>query len=208
MALIIHIEPDQHILDQMKANVPPPRPPPAKVISPPPPKSGMSRFFGGQKKTAKARSSIVVNEAPPPPYKVPENFARYLTSDYELGKAYIKFADIAKRCDTRLFEVTLDVVGHKFHPTAEAQSMKMGELTVQFYWLPGLPGIPHNQLPSSLDQCRRGIDSVAWHRETYYEGTLTQNGGDCTVPIPLIYAGCLLSDVCGGSPGAGVICAL
>jgi len=61
--------------------------------------------------------------------------------------------------------------------------MELGEIVLQMFRLPSLPGVMSNQLPLSLDECLRGLRHVAWHKVTYFEGTLTQNGGDCMVSI-------------------------
>ena len=60
-------------------------------------------------------------------------------------------------------------------------SIEIGELVLQFFRLPPLPGIPTSQLPQSLDKCHQGLCHVHWHKMTYFEGTLTQSGGNCTV---------------------------
>lgn len=180
--LTIKVRLDQHIKDQFKANTPPPRPPPTKIPSPPASKGGMSRFFGGQKKAAKARPSPVV-QTPPPLHKLQENLARYLTAEGSLAKAFVNFKDIAKRCDTHLFEVALPLYGQKSQASAQPQSLQVGELVLQIFRLPPLPGVPPEHLPQSLEECHRGLRSIQWHKVTYFEGMLTQTGGDCIVSI-------------------------
>lgn len=54
---------------------------------------------------------------------------------------------------------------------------------LQVFRLPPLPGLPPEELPQSLEECHRGLRHVNWHKMTYFEGTLTQNGGDCSVSI-------------------------
>ena len=61
--------------------------------------------------------------------------------------------------------------------------MELGEIVLQMLRLPALPGVLSNHMPLSLDECLRGLRHVAWHKVTYFEGTLTQNGGDCTVGV-------------------------
>jgi len=46
--------------------------------------------------------------------------------------------------------------------------------------LPALPGVPPSKLPQSLQECHEGLRNIQWHKQTYFEGTLTQSGGDCT----------------------------
>ncbi len=65
--------------------------------------------------------------------------------------------------------------GHRLVPR------QVGEIVLQMFRLPPLPGIPQNELPQSLDECYRGLRNVAWHKATYHEGVLTQQGGDCSV---------------------------
>lgn len=60
-------------------------------------------------------------------------------------------------------------------------AIQVGEIVVQLFRLPPLPGVPAQQLPQSLEEAHRGLRHVSWHKVTYFEGTLTQNGGDCAV---------------------------
>ncbi|KAI0698226.1 hypothetical protein BC835DRAFT_1335005 [Cytidiella melzeri] len=177
-SLTIKVRLDQHIKDQFKANSPPSRPPSTKIPSPPAAKGGFKFWGGGQKKAAKALSSPVFQK--PPPHKLQENLARYLTSEGTLALAFVAFDDIAKRCDTRLFETSFPLLGRKTRASSEPQSLQVGELVMQFFRLPPLAGIPPETLPQSLEACHRGLETARWHKETFYEGTLTQNGGDCT----------------------------
>ncbi|KAI0343370.1 hypothetical protein BDW22DRAFT_1355780 [Trametopsis cervina] len=176
--LTMKVQLDQHIKDQIKANTPPPRAAPLKVNSPPASKGGMSRLFGGPKKTAKARSRTPV-QTPPPQHILSENLARYLDADGVLARTYISFKDIARRCDARVFETSFPLIGQKSQKDSRPQTLQVGEMILQVFRLPPLPGIPPEQLPQSLEECHRGIQNVSWHKVTYYEGTLTQNGGDC-----------------------------
>jgi hypothetical protein len=55
--------------------------------------------------------------------------------------------------------------------------------------LPPLPGVPPDDLPQSLEECHRGLRHINWHKVTYFQGTLTQNGGDCSVSVLLFRNG-------------------
>jgi hypothetical protein len=44
-----------------------------------------------------------------------------------------------------------------------------------------LPGLAHDQLPQSIDDCLRGMRHHTWHEQEHLEGILTQRGGDCVV---------------------------
>lgn len=130
------------------------------------------------------RSAKVSPTPPPPPPPIPklqENLARYLKPDGTLGRAFISFKDIAKRCDTRLFETSYPLIGQKSELNGPPKTVQIGEIVLQLFRLPPLPGMPSDQLPQSLEECHRGLRHVAWHKVTYFEGTLTQNGGDCLV---------------------------
>ena len=61
------------------------------------------------------------------------------------------------------------------------KSREIGEIVLQVFRLTPMPGIPQSELPQSLDDCHRGLRHVNWHKVTYYEGVLTQLGGDCSV---------------------------
>lgn len=118
------------------------------------------------------------------PPKIQENLARYLKPDGSLARAFIAYKDVATHCDTRLFETTIPLIGQRTDPEGTGTTittLEVGELVMQLFRLPPLHGVPPAQLPQSLDECLRGLRHVSWHKVTYFEGTLTQNGGDCVV---------------------------
>jgi hypothetical protein len=146
-----------------------PAQPPAAPIS----KGGMRAFFSSPKKSKNASKPAVPS--------IPDNLARYLKPDGTLARAFISFKDIAARCDTKLFETSYPLIGQRIEVGGAMSTLQVGELVLQVFRLPALPGIPPNQLPQSLEECSRGLRHVNWHKVTYFEGTLTQQGGDCTV---------------------------
>jgi hypothetical protein len=176
--LTLKIRRDPHIVSQFKANnpvPPPPPPPPAAPAS----KGGMRSFFSSSPK--KKEPARVVRPVSVAPLVLEENLARYLKPDGTLARAFVSFKDIAARCDTRLFETSYPLIGQRLESGSKVNSIEIGELVLQFFRLPPLPGIPSSQLPQSLDECHRGLRHVHWHKMTYFEGTLTQSGGDCSV---------------------------
>ncbi|KAN0131906.1 hypothetical protein V8E53_010186 [Lactarius tabidus] len=172
--LTLKIRRDPHIVSQFKANTPapPPPPPPAAPAS----KGGMRSFFSSSPK----KPVRVVRPVSVAPLVLEENLARYLKPDGTLARAFVSFKDIAARCDTRLFETSYPLIGQRLESGSKVNSIEIGELVLQFFRLPPLPGIPSSQLPQSLDECHRGLRHVHWHKMTYFEGTLTQSGGDCS----------------------------
>jgi hypothetical protein len=145
--------------------------PPAAPVS----KSGMRAFFSSPKKSSKNAPKHAA------PASMPDNLARYLKSDGTLARAFISFKDIAARCDTKLFETSYPLIGQRIEMGGAMSTVQVGELMLQVFRLPPLPGIPPEQLPQSLEECHRGLRHINWHKMTYFEGTLTQQGGDCTV---------------------------
>jgi hypothetical protein len=159
---------------QFKANASAALPP---TPVPPASKGGMRSFFSSSpKKTART-----VQPAPGFPAMLEENLARYLKPDGTLARAFVSFKDIMEHCDTRLFETSYPLIGQRLESGSKVVSIEVGKLVLQFFRLPSLPGIPSNQLPQSLEECHRGLRHVHWHKMTYFEGTLTQSGGDCSV---------------------------
>jgi hypothetical protein len=136
----------------------------------------MRSFFSSPKKPVR-----VVQPTPAAPTVLKENLARYLKPDGTLARAFVSFKDIAPHCNTRLFETSYPLIGQRQESLSKVVSIEIGELVLQFFRLPPLPGFPPNQLPQSLDECHRGLRHVHWHKMTYFEGTLTQSGGDCSV---------------------------
>ena len=196
--LTIKVKKDPHIASQVKANQPPPvvRPPPQPL---PPPaskgnhsKGGMRSFLGlgspKKPKTAQRAASPAPTPPPPPPesskFRMPENLARYLKPDGSLARTLVEFNKIAAHCDTRLLETAYPLVAQKNElPGTKPSQLTIGEIVLQVFRLPPLPGIPLDQLPQSLEECHRGLTHTRWHKSCYMQGTLTQLGGDCTVSI-------------------------
>jgi len=187
--LSFKVKRDPHIVAQMKASSQPVRQPVPlpREVTPPPPTKSRFNFFASPKKTPKpARPSPRPSPVPAPMMspKIEENLARYLKPDGSLARAFIAYKDVAAHCDTRLFETTIPLIGQRLDPDGVGTTMTtlpVGELVLQLFRLPPLHGVPPTQLPQSLDECLRGLRHVGWHKVTYFEGTLTQNGGDCVV---------------------------
>ena len=183
--LSFKVKRDPHIVTQMKALSQPVRQPapPPREVTPPTTKSRFN-FFGSPKKTAKQSPRPPPAPAPIIPPRIEDNLARYLKLDGSLARAFIAYKDVATHCDTRLFETIIPLIGQRTDPDGTGTTittLPIGELVLQLFRLPPLHGVPPTQLPQSLDECLRGLRHVSWHKETYFEGTLTQNGGDCMV---------------------------
>ncbi|KAF8439275.1 hypothetical protein L210DRAFT_3672594 [Boletus edulis BED1] len=177
--LTLKIRRDPYIVAQFKALSPPPaRAPPPPPPPLPKPKGGMFSFLSSSPKKTVVRSTPPL-PPPAPPHKLPDNLARYLKQDGTLARALISFKDIAARCDVRLLEIKYPLIGQRSESSGGATTMELGEIVLQMFRLPSLPGVTSNQLPQSMDECLRSLRHVAWHKITYFEGTLTQNGGDC-----------------------------
>lgn len=187
--LTLKIRRDPHIISQFKAIAPMPAraPAPPPVVQQTSSKGGMRSFWSSSPKKSKdkvAPAPSAPAPAPAPaqaPQRLPENLARYLKPDGTLARAFISFKDIAVRCDTRLFETNYPLIGQRVELGGKASTLQVGELVLQMFRLPPLPGIPPDQLPQSLEECHRGLRHINWHKVTYFQGTLTQNGGDCSV---------------------------
>ncbi|KAJ6495696.1 hypothetical protein C8R47DRAFT_1011434 [Mycena vitilis] len=186
--LTLKVRRDPHIISQFKAVAPTPAPAP---VAPPPPiiqqtsSKGKLRFWASSPKKTheKVAAPPPLPAAPmpkPPQMRLPENLARYLKPDGTLARAFISFKDISVRCDTRLFETNYPLIGQRAELGGKASTLQVGELVLQMFRLPPLPGIPPDQLPQSLEECHRGLRHINWHKVTYFQGTLTQNGGDCS----------------------------
>ncbi|KAJ4483604.1 hypothetical protein J3R30DRAFT_3655861 [Lentinula aciculospora] len=187
--LTLKVRRDPHIIAQFKAVVPPPPPRPPPMATNPSSSSskgsGMRSFFHSSPKKNKDKDKRHNTPPPPPPPQLPpprltENLARYLKPDGTLARAFVSFKDIASRCDTRLFETTFPLIGQRAELGNKSSTLQVGELVLQVFRLPPLPGLPPEELPQSLEECHRGLRHVNWHKMTYFEGTLTQNGGDCS----------------------------
>ena len=160
-----------------------PPPPPPQAPQPAPARSGMRSFFGGSKKP---KTHVRSQTEPIIPMVMEENLARYLKPDGMLARAFVAFKDVAPRCDMQLFEGSYPLIGQRLEVNegrsgSTTAPRQVGEIVLQMFRLPPLPGIPPNDLPQSLEECYKGLRNVMWHKATYHEGVLTQLGGDCSV---------------------------
>ncbi|KAF8160762.1 hypothetical protein B0H34DRAFT_697981 [Crassisporium funariophilum] len=180
--LTLKVRRDPHINAQFKSMAPAP-----VVASAPPPiiqtaskSSGMRSFFSSSpKKSSKEKIVVQPPPQPQPVQRLAENLARHLKPDGTLARAFISFKDISSRCDTRLFETSYPLIGQRVELGGKFSTCEVGEIVLQMFRLPPLPGIPPEQLPQSLEECHRGLRHINWHKVTYFQGTLTQSGGDC-----------------------------
>lgn len=175
--LTLKVKRDPHIAAQFKALSPPPPPPFVPVVQAPS-KGGMRGFFYSSPKKS-SKDKIPAQVPLPPVHRLPENLARYMKPDGTLARVFVAFKDIAAHCDTRLFETSYPLIGQRLEPGGKFSTQQVGELVLQIFRLPPLPGIAPDQIPQSLDECCRGLRHLNWHKVTYFEGTLTQYGGGC-----------------------------
>ncbi|KAF9478826.1 hypothetical protein BDN70DRAFT_986033 [Pholiota conissans] len=187
--LTLKVRRDPHIITQFKAltpSVPPVVVAPRVPVAILPAKShGMRSFFSSSPKKSSKEKIVTqppqaIQSQPPPLHRLPENLARHLKPDGTLARAFISFKDIASRCDTRLFETCYPLIGQRIELGGKFSTLEVGEIVLQLFRLPPLPGVPQDQLPQSLEECHRGLRHINWHKVTYFQGTLTQNGGDCS----------------------------
>ncbi|KAF8598230.1 hypothetical protein BDV93DRAFT_451370, partial [Ceratobasidium sp. AG-I] len=186
--LTIKIRKDTHIVDQIRHMSAPSPTPIHMPVAPPPKHGGFRGFFSStpkkHPKQALMRRPEVVME---------DHLVRYMKADGAIGRAYVSFKDIVKRCDTRLFETSYPLIGEWAEDSVRSwagapgsvmsgppSQRPVGELVLQIFRLPPLPGVPPETLPQSLEECHRGLRAVAWHKKIYHQGVLTQNGGDIT----------------------------
>ncbi|KAG5645438.1 hypothetical protein DXG03_006262 [Asterophora parasitica] len=182
--LTLKIRRDSHIITEFKALAPTPvqAPAPPPVVQQTSSRGGMRSFFSSSPKKS-SKDKLPAQAAPPPPQpaqRLPENLARYLKPDGTLARAFISFKDIASRCDTRLFETSYPLIGQRVEVGGKFSTLQVGEIVLQMFRLPPLPGIAPEKLPQSLEECHRGLRHINWHKVTYFEGILTQSGGDCS----------------------------
>jgi hypothetical protein len=190
-SLTIKVRKDPHIVDQIRQMATPS--PQQFMPAPPPPRpSGLRGLFSS---TPKKQPKQALLRRPTPVME--DHLVRYMKADGSIGRAYINFKDIVKRCDTRLFETSYPLVGEWSEDSVrggvagvpgsmmstQVSQRPIGELVLHIFRLPPLPGVPPETLPQSLEECHRGLSAVAWHKKIYYQGLLTQNGGDITVSL-------------------------
>lgn len=199
--LTLKVRRDKHLQPRVQQPAPRPQqitPPPRPTPPPQKEKSSGLRFWSSSPKKGKPAKSFSTpsptpraTPSPPPPQPVvhEDPLVRFLKPDGTLGRTFVSFKDMAPFCDTTLYETTLDLVSsvEERLPNGRSGSRKIGDMVVQMFRLPPLPGVPADQLPQSLEECLRGMRHVNWHKIVYHEGILTQNGGDCKVRLRLLF---------------------
>lgn len=176
--LTIKIRKDPHISAIMN---PPPLLPAVRAATPSK-TSVMRSLFGSPKHKKQASLKEAARSEPEV-----DPFGRYMRKDLTFGRAFIGFKDISYRCDTKLFETSYPLIGQIHDERLIGTSGKatmttpIGEIVLQVFRLPPIPGILADELPQSLEDCHRGLRHIQWHKKVYHEGGLTQYGGDCTV---------------------------
>ena len=155
---------------------------PAVRAATPSKSSVMRSLFSSPKHRKQASSKEAARSEP-----AVDPFGRYLRQDLTIGRAFISFKDVLHRCDTKLFETSYPLIGQIHDERLIGTSGKatmttpIGEIVLQVFRLPPIPGIPADELPQSLEDCHRGLRHVQWHKKIWHEGGLTQYGGDCMV---------------------------
>jgi hypothetical protein len=56
-----------------------------------------------------------------------------------------------------------------------------GTFMIKLFYLPAIPGIDRNSMPSSVEECRTGLEAAERQEREEASGILTQLGGDCLV---------------------------
>ncbi|TYJ51830.1 hypothetical protein B9479_007589 [Cryptococcus floricola] len=152
-------------------------------------------------KAGKERASTPVKAtlAPPQPAAPKKDtIANYLPEGNgnvsTIAKTHIQFKTIAKNCEARVLEIRYPMFSmFKGDPTASLSSAPssssdgssrkaLAKVTLQVFRLPPIPGLMPDELPQCIDDCLRGLRYHAWHEHEYFEGILTQDGGDCSHP--------------------------
>lgn len=125
-----------------------------------------------------------------------ETIANYLldSTNGTIAKTHIQFKTIAKNCDARVLEIrypmfamfkgnagNLGSLGSGGSKEGEGARKALAKITLQVFRLPPIPGLNADELPQCIDDCLRGLRHHAWHEHEYYDGVLTQDGGDLNV---------------------------
>ncbi|KAF6763079.1 hypothetical protein DFP72DRAFT_1030227 [Ephemerocybe angulata] len=186
--LAIKVRMDPHIKAQMQALVAPAVRPPPPVVTPLPPlmqthSKSSSRFslFSSKGPTLSHprldAPSVSICATPSTTLKI----LAVTSSPMALLPApslrsRTSFTDVTPAC----FETSYPLIGQRAELGGKYSTQQIGEIVVQMFRLPPLPGVPQDELPQSLEDCHKGLRHINWHKVTYYQGTLTQNGGDCS----------------------------
>ncbi|KAF8756557.1 Pleckstrin homology domain [Rhizoctonia solani] len=186
-SLTIKVRKDPHIIDQIR-HMAAPSPQQFMPAPPPPRPSGLRGFFSS---TPKKQPKQALLRRPTPVME--DHLVRYMKADGSIG-AHISTSRILSSAVTLVYTrraIRLSVNGLKIPSvvapgvpgsmmSTQPSQRPIGELVLHIFRLPPLPGVPQETLPQSLEECHRGLSAVAWHKKIYYQGLLTQNGGDIT----------------------------
>ncbi|CDZ98782.1 Pleckstrin homology-like domain [Phaffia rhodozyma] len=179
----VKVKKDASIVDRIRAVS---TPPPIKELPTTPTKQSGFRKLMASPRRPKPVIPVIVRPEPPK-----DDLVRYLAPDGTLAVVKVVFKDIASRCNGQLLSLHLPLTGRWNQDsitqsrsaglnTAANRSRTIGRMELQLMMIPSLPGLSPEQLPQSLDDAIIGLRHVRWHKMDYFNGTLTQSGGDCT----------------------------
>jgi hypothetical protein len=131
-------------------------------------------LFGSPKKASRIQPPTAPVAAPP----TVTPLLRHIAANGDLAVAKINFDEVAELC------FGTPKVGH--YPCVQLDAAKVpkarvGTIELMMYNLPPLPTLKASELPASVAECITGMDIARWHQNVWFEGVLTQLGGDCAV---------------------------
>lgn len=205
-SLSIDIRRDPHILKLIHEKNNPPQP--TVTASPAKHHGGHLRALFGSPRKPKGpvpKGAVPKKDVRPaipastPTVAKKETIANYLldSTNGTIAKTHIQFKTIAKNCEARVLEIrypmfamfkgdasnvgSLGASGSGSSKEGESARKALAKITLQVFRLPPIPGLNADELPQCIDDCLRGLRHHAWHEHDYYDGVLTQDGGDLNV---------------------------
>ncbi|KAK4058064.1 Bud site selection protein bud4 [Microbotryomycetes sp. JL221] len=119
--------------------------------------------------TAAAQKSITTTQEPFDP------FYDFVSTTGELATMHFKFTDEVSRCRLKRHRVNIPLEFKGMRKIAR------GALSIDLLYVPSVPGVPRNQLATSMDDAIKGMELAECESKVTHEGILTQLGGDTTV---------------------------
>jgi len=124
-----------------------------------------SKLFG-----MKSRPASVIQQPSAP---TADPLIYQLNMEGLVGDTNLIYADIEKRSTRQRLPIAL--------PIRSSRGALIGEMKLDLFTLPAIPGVPGSELPQSLVDCVKGLEKLGQSNHKHIEGSLTQLGADCTV---------------------------
>lgn len=105
----------------------------------------------------------------------------YLSPDGTLARCQVVFEKEMLQCKGKTSTLSVPFTASAGSGAGFANQRIGGTFMIKLFYLPAISGIDRNSMPSSVEECRTGLEAAERQEREEASGILTQLGGDCLV---------------------------